>query len=109
MTLPNRLRRIYLLINAKHGVTDFDKNMLQHLNDKLHASVGTRAQLSLQAILTKVDTIPANDASTMIKQIQSDIFQYAPICMPPLLTTITPKFAFGVDMVKASIVETCGV
>jgi GTP-binding protein len=109
LTLMCRLRRIYLLINAKHGVTEFDKNMLQHLNDKLKTTPGTRAKLSLQAILTKVDTIPADDASTQIKQIQADIFTHAPICMPPLLTAINPKLAVGIDAVRASIVETCGV
>lgn len=83
--------------------------MLQHLNDKLQANVATRAQLTLQAILTKVDTIPAENASASIKATQADIFKYAPICLPALLTAVTPKVAVGIDAVKASISEVCGV
>lgn len=98
---------MYLLINARHGVTEFDKNMLEHMNDKLRNSPEIRERLTLQPILTKVDAVPQKDAAVSISTIRRDIAEYAPLCMPALLTALAPKISIGVDAVRESIIGAC--
>jgi len=100
------LRRIIVLINAGHGVTDFDMGMLQDLNKRAQNS--SQSPFSFQAVLTKVDTVPPSGASESIQSMCSEISKHAPLCMPTLLTVISDKHRIGVDALRLSIAEACG-
>lgn len=102
-----RLRRIYLLINTKHGITEFDKAMLQDLNEKLQAKPESR--VTLQAILTKIDSLPRQFQASKITEIQAQIFAIAPLCLPGILTAAAKEPRIGIDDLRRSIGEACAV
>ena len=69
-----RLRRIYILFNAKHDLNDYDLGMLANLSDKLINAEG-RQPFTLQAIITKVDSIPSGkEGETIRKYVSSMCF-----------------------------------
>ncbi|KAH7910288.1 P-loop containing nucleoside triphosphate hydrolase protein [Hygrophoropsis aurantiaca] len=109
--LENReeLRRIYVLLAATHGVTSADQSMLSSLDAQVQSFAGTR--FTLQAIVTKADTL-RRDGREQIERIHKDIFAAAPTCLPPIIAAIPPPGglrSFGVDEVRRSIVEACGI
>ena len=103
-----RLRRIYILFNAKHDLNDYDLGMLANLSDKLINAEG-RQPFTLQAIITKVDSIPSGKEGETIRKLRQDIFKAAPLCMPPLLTSVTMHPPFGVGTVRSNIIDACSV
>ncbi|EIN03903.1 P-loop containing nucleoside triphosphate hydrolase protein [Punctularia strigosozonata HHB-11173 SS5] len=102
-----QLRRIYILLNAKHGLNEMDRMMLESLNAKTHANAGTR--FSLQAIVTKVDAIPLEDVKPTLAKIRQGIWEAAPLCLPAIVTTAAKHPYIGIDAVRKSIVEACGL
>lgn len=81
--------------------------MLQSLDAHCQSSGGLR--WTLQAIITKVDTLRSSELQNTIKDIQRDIFETAPTCLPPILTSAHQQPHFGVDAMRASIAEACGL
>lgn len=84
---------------------DFDKLMLSALSDRLREQ--SHSHISLQAILTKVDTLPKDKASASIASMRREIAELAPSCLSPLLTIVSNQHHIGVDAVRESIVEAC--
>lgn len=103
-----RLRRIYLLVNAVHGLNDADRAMLQRLDEQCQAASGTT--FTLQAIITKADNLlrSANGRGA-IKDIQKDIFETAPTCLPAIVTAALDDSRLGIDEMRKSIAEACGL
>ncbi|KAI0358284.1 P-loop containing nucleoside triphosphate hydrolase protein [Trametes cingulata] len=101
------LRRVYILFHAKHGLNEVDRMMLSSLDRDCQASGGLK--FTVQGIITKVDTLRDNDIAKAIKSIQKDIFEVAPTCLPPIVTSALEQPHFGVDQVRQSIVEACGL
>lgn len=101
-----QLRRIYILFNAKHHLNEYDLGMLANLSDKLLNSEG-KQPFTLQAIITKVDSIPSGKEADTIRKLRKDIFKAAPLCMMPLLTSVT--MPFGVDAVRENLMDACMV
>ena len=85
--------------------------MLEDLNQKCEASLQTDRPITLQAVLTKADILmksaknPRNDISKM----QQEIFEAAPLCLPPILTASSKVLQLGWSEVRQSIVDACGV
>lgn len=102
------LRRVYILFNAKHGLNAHDREMLTHLSSLLITPRGTQPW-TLQSIITKTDTIPVNDVPMVIQKLRKDIHDAAPLCLPPILTSTEMKPPFGIDEVRKSIVDVCGL
>ena len=102
-----RLRRVFILFNAKHGLNEIDHMMLRSLDEQCQASGGLK--WTLQAIITKLDTLRPGELEKTVKNMQTDIFQTAPSCLPPLLTSAHERPSVGVDNVRQSIVEACGL
>ena len=98
-----RLRRVYILFNAKHGISQVDEAMLESLNERCKAS------LSLQAVITKVDAIPSADVSKAIAKMRTQIAEAAPMCLPAILTSASMRPPFGIEEVRRSIVEACNL
>ena len=115
--LPSRLRRVFLLLNAKHGITPADTAMLQALDAQCHEHASSRSESgpgagatwTLQAVLTKLDAVPPSEVKDTITRLREEIWRAAPTCLPPLLTSAAMSPPFGVEAVRAAIVEACGV
>ena len=102
-----RLKRIYLLINSAHGVKEVDSVMLETLNRLCEESMQTDRPITLQAILTKADTL--STSSKGIPQLQREIFEAAPLCLPAIVTSASKTVELGVDETRRSILEACGL
>lgn len=100
------LCRVYVLLNAKHGANEADKLMLQHLDDKVQSG---GAKWTLQAIITKADLVSRHNQEAAIEGIKRAIFENAPTCLPPIVTSSLKSNGLGVNDVRRSIVEACGV
>ncbi|KAJ7709027.1 P-loop containing nucleoside triphosphate hydrolase protein [Mycena rosella] len=103
-----QLRRIYILFNGKHVLNPADLQMLAHLSDTLFSEEGTQPY-TLQSIITKADCIPNTSLSQVIPTIQKQIFEAAPLCLPPIITSAVMRPMFGIDAVRANIAEACGL
>jgi GTP-binding protein EngB required for normal cell division len=99
-----RLRRIYILFNAKHGISRVDEAMLQSLDEKCRD-----AKFTLQAIVTKLDTVPPGDAAKVVARMRTQVFEAAPTCLPVILTSANMQPPFGIEEVRKSVAEACGL
>jgi GTP-binding protein len=79
--------------------------MLQNLDEQYRASAGLR--FTLQAIITKVDTIPDNEISTHIPKMKQKIVEAAPTCLTTILTSARQRPFFGIDEVRTAIIRAC--
>jgi GTP-binding protein len=98
-----RLRRIYILFNAKHSITRVDEAMLKYLNKQC------KDTLSLQPVITKADTIPLGSTVTVVDKMRDQIRKAAPTCLPAILTSAYMSPPFGIAEVRKSIIEACGI
>ena len=103
----SRLRRIYLLVNASHGLKESDTMMLSHLNQQCEAALAKNRHITLQAVFTKCDLLGAN-AQKRLQQMQQEIFEAAPLCLPGIVTA-TSNTQVGIEKVRQSIAEACGL
>jgi len=103
-----RLKRIYILFSAKHGLNAFDHQMLSHLCQKLVTLRGTQPY-TLQAIITKADLVPTNNLPTSIALIQKAIWESAPLCLPAIVTSTALNPPFQIDCVRKNIADACGL
>ncbi|KAH6888961.1 P-loop containing nucleoside triphosphate hydrolase protein [Coprinopsis sp. MPI-PUGE-AT-0042] len=100
------LRRVYILFNAKHGLNNFDRQMLEHLSQKLISEDG-KQPWTLQAVITKADLVPSGSLATTITQMRKEIFAAAPLCLPPIITSCEMSPSFGIDKVRTNIAQAC--
>jgi|SRR6266851_337456 GTP-binding protein len=101
-----RLCRVYVLLNAKHGPNQADKLMLQDLDNKIQSG---NVRWSLQAIITKADLVSCHNLDATVESIKRTIFENAPTCLPPIVTASLKSDGLGVNDVRRSIVEACGL
>jgi len=105
LTKGIRLRRIFILFNGGHGLNEVDAMMLQSLDERVQASAGLK--FTLQAIITKADTIPNRKLADSIVQMRRDIAEAAPTCLDPIITS-TAKYPYtGIDAVRNAIMQAC--
>jgi len=92
---PN-LKRVYLLIDARHGLKDVDKEAL----DALDVSA-----VSYQIILTKADKIKPSEAAALVVKTQGQIAK-RPAAFPRVLATSSEKGG-GIPDLRAEIMTVC--
>jgi GTP-binding protein len=63
----------------------------------------------MQAVITKLDTISPAAASTTISRMRAQILQAAPTCLPAILTSVNMRPPLGIEEVRKSIAEACGL
>ncbi|KAK7031700.1 putative GTP-binding protein EngB [Favolaschia claudopus] len=102
-----QLKRIYILFNGKHVLNDTDIQMLKHLSETLLKD-GAQTY-TLQSIITKVDCIPSDSLSQVIPKIQKQIWEAAPLCLPPIITSAAMRPMYGIDAVRKNIADVCGL
>jgi GTP-binding protein len=88
------LKRVFLLIDARHGIKPVDRDLMELLNE---------AAVSFQIILTKADKISAGalekvTAATLLA------LQSEPAAYPELLVSSAEK-GHGIDLIRATVAQ----
>jgi GTP-binding protein len=79
--------------------------MLRSLDERVQASAGL--EFTLQAIITKTDTIPDRKLASSIARMRGDIAETAPTCLDPIITS-TAKYPYiGIGAVRNAIMQAC--
>jgi GTP-binding protein len=94
---PN-LKRAYLLIDARHGLKDVDKEAL----DAFDVSA-----VSYQVVLTKADKITAKQVAEVVEQ-TAKLISRRPAAFPRVLATSAEK-GTGMPDLRAEIMLACGL
>lgn len=80
--------------------------MLQDLDHKIQSG---DAMWSLQAIITKADLVSSHELDATEESMKRSILENAPTCLPPIVTASLKSDGLGVNDVRRSIVEACGL
>jgi GTP-binding protein len=94
---PN-LKRAYLLIDARHGLKDVDKEALDAFDV---------AAVSYQIVLTKADKLKASEVAAVVARTVAQIAK-RPAAFPRVLATSSEK-GTGIAELRAEIVAACAV
>jgi GTP-binding protein len=94
---PN-LKRVYLLIDARHGLKTVDGEALDALD---------KAAVSYQIVLTKADKLKAHEVAAVVEQTLKAIAK-RPAAFPRVLATSSEKGA-GLPELRAEIAAACAV
>lgn len=94
---PN-LKRVYLLIDARHGLKDVDKEALDALDV---------AAVSYQIVLTKADKLKPVEVEAVVARTQEQI-RKRPASFPRVLATSSEK-GFGIPELRAEAKAACEV
>ena len=88
---PN-LRRVFLLIDSRHGIKDEDLEIMKMLDI---------SAVPYQIVLTKTDKISATELAKVIEQTTLEITKHA-AALPDIISTSSEK-KIGLDLLKAEI------
>lgn len=88
---PN-LRRVFLLIDSRHGIKDNDLETMQLLD---------KAAVVYQVVLTKSDKIKSGQLATLMAA-TAEILRKRPAAHPVLIPTSSEK-GLGIDLLRAEI------
>ena len=91
------LKRVYVLIDSRHGIKKNDEDVLKLLD---------KAAVSYQIVLTKTDKIKEAGVPRLISETLENI-RKRPAAYPEVLATSSEKSA-GLDALRAEIVKTIG-
>jgi GTP-binding protein len=92
---PN-LKRVYLLIDARHGLKSVDKEALDALD---------LAAVSYQIVLTKADKLKAHEAETVLAETAKGVSR-RPAAFPRVLATSAEK-GTGLPELRAEVIAAC--
>jgi len=68
-----------------------------------------KGTLTLQAVVTKVDTIPLGTSVEVVGKMRDQIRKAAPTCLPVILTSAKMSPPYGIADLRKSIAEACGI
>jgi GTP-binding protein len=86
------LKRVYLLIDARHGIKPNDTETMTLLDE---------AAVSYQVVLTKADKPKASELATVKAKVASDLAKH-PAAYPQILTT-SARLGSGIEDLRAAI------
>lgn len=89
-----QLRRVFLLIDVRHGIKEVDENIMKMLD---------KAAVSYQLIITKADKVSESEAQQMLSRV-FEIGQKHVACYPEVLLTSADKKQ-NIDLVRAQFVK----
>ena len=92
------LRRVFVLIDARHGLKENDRAVLDLLD---------KAAVSYQLVLTKADKVKPPALQKLLEATQ-DAVAKRPAAFPTVIVTSSEKGA-GVDDLKAAVALACGL
>src|SRR5690606_13933360 len=87
-----QLRRVFLLIDSRHGLKDIDYEAMKQLDE---------SAVSYQLVLTKTDKIPVSELAKRIQDTESSLKSH-PAAFPTVLATSAIK-KHGMDELRAAI------
>jgi GTP-binding protein len=88
------LRRAFVLIDARHGIKQVDREILDLLD---------RAAVTFQVVLTKADKVKENQRDAVLKQVREALGKH-PAAFPELVVTSSEK-GWGIDILRAIIAD----
>lgn len=91
------LKRVFLLIDARHGVKAVDRDIVKLLNE---------AAVSFQAVLTKADKINAYKLAEVVAATEA-LMRKEPASYPQILATSTEKRQ-GIEALRAAVAIALG-
>jgi GTP-binding protein len=86
------LARVYVLIDARHGLKDTDVPTFKVLGS---------SAVSYQVVLTKADEIKASEIETRVKEVEAGMAKY-PSAFPTVLAT-SSETGFGLEAMRAAV------
>lgn len=89
------LKRVYILIDSRHGIKKNDADVLELLD---------KAAVSYQVVLTKSDKIKSNALENLITTTKTKL-QKHPAAYPELIATSSEK-SIGLEELRAAILQT---
>ena len=89
-----QLRRVFLLIDVRHGIKDVDENIMKMLD---------KAAVSYQIILTKADKVSVAEANKTLSETM-EIGKKHVACYPEIILTSSDK-KMNIDQVRAQFVK----
>ncbi|EJF88450.1 ribosome biogenesis GTP-binding protein YsxC [Bartonella vinsonii subsp. arupensis OK-94-513] len=92
------LKRVYVLIDSRHGIKKNDSDVLDLLD---------KAAVSYQIVLTKSDKIKSNVLEKLILTTKTQLLK-RPAAYPELLVTSSEK-AFGLEELRAAILQAIAI
>jgi GTP-binding protein len=91
------LKRVYVLIDARHGIKEADLPTLQLLDEYA---------VSYQIVLTKLDRTPSNQVEKIIENVRESLTKH-PAAHPEILATSSEK-KIGIETLRIAITEVTG-
>lgn len=88
------LKRVYLLIDSRHGIKKIDEEVMELLD---------KAAVSYQIILTKIDKIRPPALARLSEETRNQI-EKRPAAFPEIVATSSEK-GFGIDDLRAAILQ----
>ncbi|WP_142417172.1 ribosome biogenesis GTP-binding protein YihA/YsxC [Bartonella massiliensis] len=88
------LKRVYLLIDSRHGIKNNDEDVLSLLD---------KAAVSYQIVLTKSDKIKSNALEKLMMTTQTKLLK-RPAAYPQILATSSEK-AYGLEELRTAILQ----
>ncbi|AQX23388.1 GTP-binding protein [Bartonella sp. 114] len=88
------LKRVYVLIDSRHGIKKNDTDTLNLLD---------KAAVSYQIVLTKSDKIKSNTLEALITMTKTKLLKH-PAAYPEILVTSAEK-ASGLEELRAAIIQ----
>ena len=89
-----QLRRVFLLIDVRHGIKTVDENIMKMLD---------KAAVSYQIVLTKADKVPQKEAEKMVQK-ASEIGKMHVACYPEVILT-SSETGLNTDWLRAQFVK----
>jgi len=86
------LKRVFLLIDARHGIKENDKETMKLLDE---------AAVSYQVVLTKADKPKASELAAVEAKVASDLAKH-PAAYPRILTT-SARMGSGIEELRAAV------
>lgn len=86
------LKRVFLLIDSRHGIKKVDRNIMEMLD---------KAAVTYQIILTKSDKISAAELEKVLAQTQAETAKHAAAYVDVIVTS--SEKGFGIDELRAEI------
>ena len=86
------LKRVFLLIDARHGIKENDKETMKLLDE---------AAVSYQVVLTKADKPKASELSEVQGKVAAELAKH-PAAYPQILTT-SARFGSGIPELRAAV------
>ncbi|CAE6512273.1 unnamed protein product [Rhizoctonia solani] len=99
------LRRIFFLINAKHGFSKVDAMMLQDIDTRFKQAAGL--SFSYQLVLTKIDEVRAQQTLEIKNQVECEARKITGALGPGVLVTSTKGNGFGIGGLRDAILDAC--